>query len=240
MATSGRRRFLTTATLALLVPLAGALWVSRGLTAEPATELPAAKLDPPAAGEGLETAVLAGGCFWGVQAVFQHVKGVKQALSGYSGGKKAASYYEVATGATGHAESVQVKFDPKEISYGEILRIFFSVAHDPTQVDRQGPDEGPQYRSAIFYRNEAQRSVAQAYIKQLDEAGVFKAPIATRLDPLSAFYPAEDYHQDYLIHHPNNPYIVYNDLPKIENLKRLFSSIYRTEPVTVASAAKTL
>ena len=169
-----------TAIIALLLPLLGALWVSRGITAEPPTELPSPALDPKASSDGLETAVLAGGCFWGVQAVFQHVKGVKQALSGYSGGTKAASYYEVATGRTGHAEAVQVKFDPKEISYGEILHIFFSVAHDPTQLDRQGPDEGPQYRSAIFYRNAAQQRVAQAYIQQLDKAGVFKAPIVTR------------------------------------------------------------
>jgi peptide-methionine (S)-S-oxide reductase len=236
MFSAGNARLLRNVAL-MLVPLIGAFWVSRGLSAEPATALPPAALDSPTTSDKLETAVVAGGCFWGVQAVFQHVKGVKQALSGYSGGKKPASYEEVSMGTTGHAESVQIKFDPKVISYGEILRVYFSVAHDPTQLNRQGPDVGPQYRSAIFYRNDAQRRVAEAYIAQLNQAGVFKRPIVTRLDSFLAFYPAEKYHQDYLILHPNNPYIVYNDLPKVENLKRLLPSLYREEPMTVAASA---
>lgn len=199
--------------------------------------LPAAMVDNPKAAGGLQTAVLAGGCFWGTQGVFQHVKGVRQVISGYSGGEKAAAVYQiVGTGTTGHAESVQITFDPAEISYGEILRIFFSVAHDPTQLNRQGPDRGPQYRSAIFYSDAAQQKVAEAYIDQLGKSGMFMEPIVTRLEPLKAFYPAEAYHQDYLIQHPDQPYIVYNDLPKVRNLKKLFPEFYRQTPVTVAGA----
>ena len=182
--------------------------------------------------------MIAGGCFWGVQGVFQHTKGIKQALSGYSGGEKnTADYEKVGTGRTGHAESVQIVFDPKEISYGDILRIYFSVAHDPTELDRQGPDVGTQYRSAIFYSDASQQRIAQAYISQLDKARAFARPIVTRVDPLKGFYPAEAYHQDFLAHNPTYPYIVINDLPKITNLKRLFPDRYREKPVLTAAAS---
>jgi peptide-methionine (S)-S-oxide reductase len=182
-----------------------------------------------------ETAVFAGGCFWGVQGVFQHTKGVLNAVSGYAGGDKAtANYNLVGGGKTGHAESVQVTFDPKQISYGKLLQIFFSVAHDPTQLNRQGPDTGPQYRSAIFYRNADQKSVADQYIAQLDAAKLFPAKIVTQVAPLKGFYAAEDYHQDYATLHPNQPYIAYNDLPKIANLKTVMPQVYREKPVLVA------
>jgi peptide-methionine (S)-S-oxide reductase len=225
--------------LLLLLGIAGALSLP-ARTAENATAVPAATFDPPAAAtEASETAVLAGGCFWGVQAVFQHVKGVNQVLSGYSGGAKDTAEYEnVSSGTTGHAESVQIKFDPRQISYGRILQIYFSVAHDPTELNRQGPDVGTQYRSAIFFADEAQQKVAQAYIAQLDKAGTFKNPIVTKLTKLTAFYPAEAYHQDYATLNPDNPYIYYNDLPKVENLKRLFPSVYRDQPVLVRSASR--
>jgi len=216
--------------------LAGAWWFGHAQAAEPATVLPAPAIDAPADSDA-QTAVLAGGCFWGVQAVFQHTKGVTQVLSGYAGGtKETAQYNVVSSGRTGHAESVQIKFDPRQISYGRILQIYFSVAHDPTQLNRQGPDEGPQYRSAIFYADAAQQQVAQAYIAQLDKAGTFKRPVATQLTPLAGFYPAEAYHQDYATLHPENPYIVYNDLPKVENLKRLFPDRYREQPVLVTAS----
>lgn len=180
--------------------------------------------------------VLAGGCFWGVQGVFQHVKGVSNAVSGYAGGdKKTAEYERVSTGRTGHAESVQVTYDPRQISYGRILQIFFSVVHDPTELNRQGPDTGTQYRSAIFPLNAEQADVAKAYIAQLDQAHAFKKPIATKIEPDRAFYPAESYHQDYLTRHPSEPYIAFNDLPKIEDLKRLIPELYRATPVLVAS-----
>jgi peptide-methionine (S)-S-oxide reductase len=175
-----------------------------------------------------QTAVLAGGCFWGIEGVFERVRGVRNVVSGYSGGDKSTARYEaIGTGLTGHAESVQITFDPKEVSYGEILRIFFSVAHDPTQLNRQGPDTGTQYRSAIFYANDAQRDLARSYIKELDKSGNFPRAIVTRVDPLKAFYPAENYHQDFIAKNPNNPYIVYNDLPKIRDLKRLYPEYYR-------------
>lgn len=193
-------------------------------------------LDIPKAVGTLQTAVFAGGCFWGVQGVFQHVQGVKNAISGYAGGDRATANYElVGSGRTGHAESVQVTFDPAVISYGELLQVFFSVIHDPTQLNRQGPDSGPQYRSAIFYANEAQQKVATAYIAQLEAAHSFLSPIVTRIDPLKDFYAAEDYHQDYLILNPRDGYIVYNDLPKVRNFQRMFPGIYRAQPVTVAS-----
>jgi len=180
--------------------------------------------------------VLAGGCFWGVQGVFQHVKGVQRVLAGYSGGDQTtATYEEVSTGATGHAESVEITFDPSQISYGEILRIFFSVAHDPTELNRQGPDVGTQYRSAIFFSDASQQQIAQAYVAQLDRSGIFARPIATRLDPLKGFFPAEAYHQDFLVRNPTYPYIVFNDLPKIASLKQLFPDEYRERPVTVAA-----
>jgi peptide-methionine (S)-S-oxide reductase len=201
--------------------------------AEPAVVIPAPALDDARAAGPLQTAVLAGGCFWGVQGVYEHVRGVKQVLSGYSGGSKATAEYEVVSrGRTGHAESVQIRFDPKEISYGEILRIYFSVVHDPTQLDQQGPDSGPQYRSNIFYASSAQRKIAQAYIVQLDQAKVFERPIVTRVDPLKAFYPAEEYHQDFLQHNPNHPYIVINDLPKIDNLRKIFPTYFREPPIS--------
>jgi peptide-methionine (S)-S-oxide reductase len=178
--------------------------------------------------------VLSGGCFWGVQGVFQHVKGVSSAVSGYDGGDKSTAHYDMTSrGDTGHAESVRVTFDPGEISYGRILQIYFSVAHDPTELNRQGPDQGTQYRSAIFPANDEQASVAKAYIAQLNQAHVFDAAIVTKIEPGRTFYPAEDYHQDFLARNPTYPYIVYNDLPKLENLKRLFPDVYRAEPVLV-------
>jgi peptide-methionine (S)-S-oxide reductase len=176
---------------------------------------------------GRETAVFSGGCFWGVQAVFQHVRGVITATSGYSGGAaKTAQYEIVSTGETGHAESVQVAFDPSQITYGQLLRIFFSVAHDPTQLNRQGPDEGTQYRSVIFYNGDEQKKIADAYIAQLNQAKVFPDTIVTQVVPLQAFYPAEAYHQNYAALHPNQPYIVFNDAPKVEHLKQEFPELY--------------
>ena len=205
---------------------------------------PAVKIDPPAteasAGPGLETAVLAGGCFWGVQAIYQHTKGVTNAVSGYAGGApKDATYEVVGSGRSGHAEAVQVTFDPRQISYGKILQIYFSVAHDPTQLNRQGPDSGPQYRSEIFPQSEAQAVTAKAYIAQLDTAKAFRKAIVTKTDTLkAAFYPAEAYHQDYATLHPYQPYIVINDAPKVANLKTTFPALWRDAPVTVAQAAK--
>lgn len=191
--------------------------------AVPAPAVDAARTASP----GQQTAVVSGGCFWGVQAVFQHVRGVISATSGYSGGPaKAAEYEVVSTGETGHAESVQIVYDPSQITYGELLRVFFSVAHDPTQLNRQGPDEGTQYRSAIFYANDEQKRIAQSYIAQLDQAKVFSAPIVTQVAPLHAFYPAEAYHQNYVALHPNQPYIVFNDAPKIEHLRKMFPDLY--------------
>jgi peptide-methionine (S)-S-oxide reductase len=204
---------------------------------ESATRIPAPAVDAPVvAVESFQTAVLAGGCFWGIQAVFQHVKGVTGAVSGYAGGSKATAVYDlVSSGRSGHAEAVQIKFDPRQISYGKVLQVFFSVAHDPTELNRQGPDVGTQYRSVIFYQDDTQRRVAESYIAQLDKTGTFKRPIVTKLDPLVAFYPAEDYHQDYATKHPNQSYIVSNDRPKVENLKRLFPDIYRETPVLVTA-----
>ncbi|MGD0562377.1 MAG: peptide-methionine (S)-S-oxide reductase MsrA [Roseiarcus sp.] len=202
--------------------------------AEEARLVPPPAIDERAAQSTAEVAVLAGGCFWGVQGVFQHVKGVSSAVSGYDGGDKATAHYEMTSrGDTGHAESVRIAFNPSEISYGRILQIYFSVAHDPTELDRQGPDEGSQYRSAIFPMSDEQASVAKAYIAQLNQARVFNAAIVTKIEPGRTFYPAEDYHQDFLALNPTYPYIVFNDLPKIENLKRLFPDVYRTEPVLV-------
>jgi peptide-methionine (S)-S-oxide reductase len=220
----------------------GLSWRVPSSAAESVTRIPAAVVDAPAsAGDGLQTVVLAGGCFWGVQAVYQHVEGVHQAVSGYAGGKSPNPTYEqVSSGRTGHAESVQVTFDPRQISLGKILQIFFSVAHNPTELDRQGPDVGTQYRSAIFVSDDAEKSVAQSYVTQLGGGAVFGRPIVTRIDPLTAFYPAEAYHQNYALTHPNNMYIVYNDLPKVENLKRLFPEVYREQPVTVATMSRKL
>ena len=217
---------------ALLAGLAGA--PAPAAAAESAVVVPAPVLDAPRAAGPLQTAVLAGGCFWGVQGVYEHVRGVRTVLSGYSGGDKATADYEaVSGGGTGHAESVEIRFDPNQISYGELLRIYFSVVHDPTQLDRQGPDSGTQYRSSIFYASESQRKIAQAYIAQLERAKVFGRPIVTRVDPLQGFYAAEDYHQDFLQRNPDHPYIVINDLPKIENLRRVFPASYRELPITV-------
>ncbi len=185
-----------------------------------------------------ETAVLAGGCFWGVQGVFQHVEGVTRAVSGYAGGsEKNARYNLVTSGNTGHAEAVRIEFDPRRISYGRILQIYFSVAHNPTELNRQGPDTGPQYRSAIFAQSAEQASQAQAYIAQLDRAKVFGQPIATTIEQGKPFYDAEAYHQDYLVRHPNQPYIIHHDQPKIENLKRLFPGQYRATPMLVGNAS---
>jgi peptide-methionine (S)-S-oxide reductase len=175
-----------------------------------------------------QAAVVAGGCFWGIQAVFQHVKGVTNATSGYSGGSADSAEYElVSTGDTGHAESVKITYDPSQITYGQLLRVFFSVAHDPTQLNRQGPDSGSQYRSVIFYSSDEQKRVAEAYIAQLDKAHLFPRPIVTQVVPLKAFYPAEAYHQDYATNHPDNPYIVYNDAPKVAHLQQQFPELYR-------------
>ncbi|HXJ90202.1 MAG TPA: peptide-methionine (S)-S-oxide reductase MsrA [Candidatus Binatia bacterium] len=205
-----------------------------GVTACNAKANPAARAVPAAAVDaarasaaGRQTAVLAGGCFWGIQAVFQHVKGVISATSGYAGGSAKTAEYEIVSGGeTGHAESVQIVYDPSQITYGELLRIFFSVAHDPTQKDRQGPDEGTQYRSVIFYANDEQKHIAEAYIMQLDQAKVFSRPIVTQVAPLQAFYPAEAYHQNYAALHPNQPYIVFNDAPKVAHLRQVFPELY--------------
>jgi peptide-methionine (S)-S-oxide reductase len=208
--------------------------------AETAVVIPAPALDsPPAASGTLQTAILAGGCFWGVQAVYQHTKGVTKALSGYAGGQKDSAHYEmVGTGRTGHAESVSITYDPQQITFGKILQIYFSVAHNPTELNRQGPDFGTQYRSAIFYATDEQKRIADAYIAQLQQAHVFGSPIVTKLEPLSGFYPAEDYHQDFLVLHPTYPYIVFNDLPKLDNLKQVFPGYYRDTPVTVMASSK--
>ena len=208
--------------------------------AESAATIPPPAAEASAQSAGLETAVLAGGCFWGIQAVYQHVKGVKNAVSGYAGGaQKDAVYDTVSSGRTTHAESVRVTFDPREISYGKILQIYFAVAHDPTQLNRQGPDTGPQYRSEIFPQNEAQQKIAQDYIAQLDKTGAFKRPIVTKTQTMKVpFYAAEGYHQDYATKHPYQPYIVINDAPKVENLKKTFPDVWRDQPVTVAEAEK--
>ncbi len=188
---------------------------------DPAVDLPAAKT------KGQQTAVFAGGCFWGIQAVYQHVKGVTSAISGYSGGAAGTAQYEtVSTGATGHAESVKITYDPSQVTYGQLLKVFFSVAHNPTELNRQGPDSGTQYRSVIFYANADQKRVATAYVAQLNKAKVFGNRVVTQVVPLKAFYAAEDYHQDYAIHHPDNPYIVINDAPKVANLKVQLPGLY--------------
>jgi len=220
--------------IALLV-LAGLALKSYPAAAEGARALPMPAVDQPPGQATSAVVVLAGGCFWGVQGVFQHVKGVTNAVSGYAGGdRKSADYEAVSSGRTGHAESVQVTYDPRQISYGRVLQIFFSVAHDPTQLNRQGPDTGTQYRSAIFPLNADQAEIAKAYIAQLDQAKAFKKAIVTRIEPDRSFYPAENYHQDFLTRNPTYPYIVYNDLPKIEDLRRLLPELYRASPVLVA------
>ncbi len=236
---SVRPALLATVALAL----AGGVVALRGTSfaAEEAHAVPAPVTDEASKPAGTtETVVLAGGCFWGVQGVFQHVKGVQNAVSGYTGGKEdTASYEEVSTGTTGHAESVKITFDPRQISYGRILQIYFSVAHNPTELDRQGPDHGTQYRSAIFPADAEQASVAQAYVDQLNGAHTFGTPVVTRIEPGQTFYSAEGYHQDFLTRNPTYPYIAYNDLPKVDDLKTMFPDRYRADPVLVASAPQT-
>jgi len=222
--------------IALLV-LGGLFLQVRGLgAAETAVEIPAPALDPADSQGGLRTAIVAGGCFWGVQAVFQHTEGIEQAVSGYAGGTVVdPSYQQVTTGRTGHAEAVAIRYDPAKISYGKILQIFFSVAHDPTQLNRQGPDVGTQYRSAIYTTSDEQKRVAEAYVAELDAVGAYSNRIVTEIAPLMKFYRAEDYHQDYATLHPTQPYIVYNDLPKIENMMAMFPDYWREEPKLVFS-----
>ena len=220
--------------LAYTVILAVIAWTAvRALGARP-PETPKFPFPAPAVDASLsaakshETAVLAGGCFWGVQAVFEHLKGVKSVTSGYSGGfVKSPSYETVSVGVTGHAESVSITFDPSKITYGQLLMVFFSVVHDPTQWNRQGPDTGSQYRSVIFYTSDEQKRIAEAYIAQLDAAKVYSRSIVTKVEAFKAFYPAEDYHQDFLVRNPTNPYIVYNDLPKLENLRKDFPDLFK-------------
>lgn len=228
-ALSSRLQTLRTAALPLLavLPLAAC-------AREAAVTLPRPTQDLTASGTH-DSVVFAGGCFWGVQAVFEHVKGVKQAVSGYAGGTASTAQYETVSGGdTGHAESVRVDFNPQEVSFGQLLQVYFSVAHNPTELNRQGPDTGTQYRSEIFFTSPAQQKVAQAYIAQLGKAGSFKHPIVTLVQPLQGFYAAEDYHQDYAYLHPDNPYIAINDLPKVDDLKRLFPGVYQARPVLVA------
>jgi peptide-methionine (S)-S-oxide reductase len=230
-----RATFLLWAALGSLA-LAGPPEAARA--GEAADVLPPPTLDVSPSGAAQQTAVFAGGCFWGVQGVFQHVRGVTRAVSGYTGGSVSnPSYEQVSSGGTGHAEAVRVTFDPSRVSYGTLLRIFFSVALDPTQVDRQGPDRGTQYRSELFVSNPEQDRAARAYVAQLEAAHVFDGPIATRIDPAGAFYPAEAYHQDYLTLHPNNPYIAINDIPKVRKLERLFPENWQPTPVTVGKLA---
>lgn len=226
-----------------------ALWAAMGIAAvalflrhsplygaEAAVSIAPPALDNPKAAGPLQTAVLAGGCFWGVQGVFEHVRGVKQVVAGYAGGDRATAQYEtVSGGGTGHAESVKITFDPAVVSYGELLQIAFSVVFDPTQLNAQGPDTGTQYRSVVFYSDDTQKRIAEAYIRQLGEAHAFARPIVTRVDPLKGFYAAERYHQDYLARNPTAPYIAFNDIPKVENFRRLFANRYDDKPVLVSA-----
>jgi len=239
---AGRRIAQAGATLVALA-LGGAVFLSWQIPTAATAAEDAVKIPPPSLDEkanaGNETAVFAGGCFWGVQGVFQHVKGVEKAVSGYTGGDKDTAHYEtVGTGRTGHAESVQITYDPSKVTYGRLLQVFFSVAHNPTELNYQGPDYGTQYRSTIFAANDAQKKIAESYIAQLDKAKVFAEPIVTTLETGKTFYPAEDYHQDFLTLNPTYPYIVYNDLPKVEALKRLFPGLYTEKPILVMAQAK--
>jgi peptide-methionine (S)-S-oxide reductase len=222
-------RFATTTAAALLAAVFGA--------STQAAPLPAPAIDATrAASSGTQTAVFAGGCFWGVEAVYRHMKGVQSAVSGYAGGRtKNPTYTDVTSGMTGHAEAVEIVFDPSQVTYGELLRVLMSVAHDPTQLNRQGPDVGTQYRSAIYFVNDEQKKIAEAYVAQLDNAKVFRNKIVTELAPLTVFYPAEPYHQDYVARNPTQPYIVYHDLPKLEALKKEFPSIVRAQPLKGAT-----
>ena len=213
---------------AILILLVGTTMIFNACNnASAAVAVPNPKLDAQlATTKTQQTAVFAGGCFWGIEAVFDQVKGVSKAESGYAGGSaNTADYYTVSSGATGHAESVRVTYDASQITYGQLLKVFFSVAHDPTELNRQGPDVGSQYRSAVFYANDEQKRIAESYIKQLDEAKLFSGKIVTQVVPLAAFYAAEDYHQNYLVNHPNEPYIVYNDMPKLVNLRKLLPEL---------------
>ena len=223
------RKFLVVSAILLLTVVT--MIMNACNVAASAVAIPNPTLDAPlATAKGEQTAVLAGGCFWGVEAVFEHVKGVSRAASGYSGGSASTAKYQlVGSGATGHAEAVRVTYDPSQITYGQLLKVFFAVAHDPTELNRQGPDTGTQYRSAIFFANAEQQRIAKAYIEQLDQAKVFGRKIATQVVPLQSFHEAEDYHQDYLVNHPNEPYIVYNDLPKLENLRKQLPDLYRAK-----------
>ena len=232
-----RASFAKLAGIAALV--LGAVAVQRvANSAEAATQVPPPAQDEKVTATHSETAVFAGGCFWGVQGVFEHVRGVKQVAAGYSGGAASTAQYETVSGGdTGHAESVQITYDPTQITYGRLLQIFFSVAHNPTELDYQGPDHGTQYRSAVFPVNPEQRIVAQAYIAQLDKAHVFSQPVVTRVENFKGFYPAENYHQNFLVLHPDYPYIAINDLPKVTDLKKMFPDLYRNDPVLLKVAS---
>ncbi|HEX4241257.1 MAG TPA: peptide-methionine (S)-S-oxide reductase MsrA [Steroidobacteraceae bacterium] len=233
MSSSSAHRYSTWIAAITAASFAAFAWHGHLLGAEAPVSIPAPTVDNPVAAGPEQTAVLSAGCFWGVQGVYEHVRGVRKVIAGYAGGDRSTADYErVSSGTTGHAESVKITFDPAEISYGQILQIAFSVAHDPTQFNRQGPDIGSQYRSEVFYGDEGQKRIAQAYIAQLDGAHVFARPITTHVDPLKGFYAAEDYHQDYLTRHPEVPYIAYYDLPKLENLKRTFPELYNGHPVS--------
>ena len=230
------QRYLAAALLAAAACIAAG-WAATS-SAAAAPRVPAPAVDGVATTATTETAVLAGGCFWGVQGVFQHVQGVSSAVSGYAGGAaETATYRRVGSGSTGHAEAVKVTFDPRKLSYGRLLQIYFSVAHDPTELNRQGPDTGSQYRSTVFPATAEQERVARSYIAQLNQANTFGKPLATTVEPQKAFYPAEAYHQDFLTLNPRHPYIVVNDLPKINELKRLFPAVYQAQPVLVGTAA---
>jgi peptide-methionine (S)-S-oxide reductase len=227
-------RYGFVAAAAFLTVAAFAAWQLPAGAAEEAVVIPPPSIDEkPAAAS--EKAIFAGGCFWGVQGVFQHVKGVTNAVSGYSGGDKDTAHYEmVGSSQTGHAETVEITYDPSKVTYGQLLRVFFSVAHNPTELNYQGPDHGTQYRSTIFVANDEQQKIAQSYIAELDKAKLFSGPIVTTLEPFKGFYPAEDYHQDFLTLNPTYPYIVFNDLPKVANLKQMFPGLYRDTPVLVS------
>ena len=229
-----RRLFTVAATLLCIGGAASLVSMAGGAPVGEARVAPPLAMPGAPSTSSTETAVIAGGCFWGVQAVFQHVKGVSNALSGYAGGESGTALYEiVSSGVTGHAEAVQITYDPRQVSYARILQIYFSVAHDPTQLNRQGPDTGSQYRSAVFPQNDEQARIARAYIAQLDQAHTFKTALATRVEPGRRFFPAEAHHQDFLAHNPHHPYIVYNDMPKLDDLKRLFPDAWRPEAVLV-------
>ena len=231
MSISKFRSSLGLVAMLLLAALWG-FWRSPLFGAEAAVAIAPPAVDNAKSAGPAQTGVLAGGCFWGVQGVFEHVRGVQKVVAGYAGGERSTAQYEtVSSGTTGHAESVKITFDPAEISYGQLLQIAFSVVHDPTQLNRQGPDVGTQYRSAVFYVDDAQKRIAEAYIGQLDKSHAFSRPIVTRVDPLKGFYAAEGYHQDYLIHNPGAPYIAFYDMPKIENFKQAFPELYSGRPV---------